>query len=216
MKHYIIVEQNVDDVAIVESSGMPSHLQNASLFSVFPSGSDWAHFTYARSFRFLPLDKDYYLLSYTYILGDDQDLWNGTLRAWGIIDKPEAFLSKSLLQTKDPREIFIQYKNKFRSDPYFSAMVQGLNPPFKPQETTTIPWWMWLLVQTRFRLPFQLKFKGREEWTAVESISYRAFCATLWQTRVQTMLGRQLRPTTFTTFTLAPYENANIIGIPVS
>jgi hypothetical protein len=119
MEEFVIVEQTENDVNLVGSSNLPEGRKSAAVGKVFPAGSDWASFIDARSFRFAWLTHDFYLLSYTFVLGQQQNLLEGTLRAWGLIGKRDAFLSGEGLNKYDPLQLFKMHEQLFREDPHY-------------------------------------------------------------------------------------------------
>jgi hypothetical protein len=211
MRHFIIVEQREDDIEIVRASDLPKHIIDIALAKVFPSGSEWVKFTNARSFRFTNLKANYYILSYTFILGREQKKWDGTLRAWGLIDKLDAFTSDKGLGGHDPQQLFQNYKSTFANDPMYEFMDHGLAIRLAPKERIKIPFVVKFLNWAGVRVPyvFSFPFTTLSKWTSVESALYHQ-----WHDAMTKPLKKRAKPITFTTFTLSKSEDTKMKGIP--
>jgi hypothetical protein len=211
MEEFIIVEQTDTDIMVVASSDIPDGRKSAAIAKVFPVGSDWGDYINARSFRFMSLKHNFYLLSYTLVLGQQEKLWDGTLRAWGLVGRREDFLSGEGLNKYDPQELFQRHEQLFGIDPYAKIMLNGLTPALTSLEMVKIPEilkafkWAGLILPMTFSLPFST----RSTWASVESVLYKQ-----WHDAVTSGLGKHLPPISFTTFTLSKRERTKMKGIP--
>jgi hypothetical protein len=211
MKEYIIVEQTDDDVSVITSSDLPEGRKSAAIEKAFPTGSDWANFANARSFRFAWLTHEFYLLSYTFVLGHQQNLWDGTLRAWGLIGKRDTFIEGEGLNKYDPHQLFQRHQQLFTDDPYYQVMLEGLIPPLTSRERVKIPFGLKFLNWAGFRIPqtFSVPFTDRSNWASVESALYKQ-----WHGAMTSPIGKHFSTVTFTTFTLSKNERTKMNGIP--
>jgi hypothetical protein len=210
MEH-IIVEQNIDDVEIVIAPNLPKSIMEAAISKIFPAGSEWASYKNARSFRFTNLKGKYYLLSYTLILGKGQNMWNGTLRSWGLIDHLEAFLSEDGLKGHDPQQLFQRHKSAFLEDPFYEPMARGLDAQVTSREKITSPIGAKLFNWLGIHIPavFSLPFTNPSDWVHVESALYH-----YWRDGITIPRIGRAKPMTFTTLTLTKSENTKMKGIP--
>jgi len=213
MLYYVIVEQSEDNVNFINAPALPIGLKDLVRARIFPAGSDWVKFTNARSFRFTYLKDDYYMLSYTFILGKKQNEWNGTLRAWGIVCNKEFFLSEEGLLGKDPQQLFEFYKQHFVGDSLYYFMCQGLKLKLKSKSKVSIPLIVKIYRWCGLRLPyvFTLPFTTSSRWVSIESALYHH-----WQECIKSAIKGNSKPMTFTTFTLSVSEDTKIKGIPLN
>ena len=210
MKYSIIVTQQFEKIVTnAYSEGMGERIQKSAMASIFPAGSDWGSYIGARSFRFIPIAYNNYLLSYSLILSEEQGSWDGQLHAWGLVGPLATFLTDSSLGSYNPHMLFMKNSSLFEQDDYFNAMVAGLEPV-----TTPIKWKLPLFVRyfiKRHKTAFSWKYTNPKEWASLESWLFEIFYKSLNKRK---LLRRKIRPKTFSTFSLSTSEPTEVIGLP--
>lgn len=193
-----------------ESDSLSDHLRKKVITSIFPSGERWESYENARSFRFVQLDQTHYLLSYTLILGESYDTWNGRLHAWGLIGTREQLIGTDGLGMFAPQELFEFYVDLFKMDFYYQVMIEGLAQAPSLNAQIKFSWWKKLLLHSN-RLGYRWQYNNPIQWSIVEMFTYQTFCKKMMTARFRN--GRN-SPVTFSTFSLSADEPANIKGLP--
>lgn len=213
MQHFMIVEQSVDNVEVVKASNLPKQVLNRAVAKVFPVGSDWGKFVNARSFRFTSLTKDFYMLSYTFVLGEKQNEWNGTLRSWALIDHKNVFMAVDGLVENDPQQLFQNHLEMFSDDPKYRIMKSGLSKQLSKRKKTKLPFIVRFLTWAGFNLPyiFSLPYENLSKWCNVETVLYHQ-----WLSTVKSPIRKKADPVPFVTFTLSKRGEKGMKGIPLN
>lgn len=201
---YYIVEQTSDNLDIVWMSQPNSKTYQKVASNIFPSGSNWGDFIGHRAFKFIRIEGNNYLLSYSLVTGKDRI--NSALRSWGILATPSEFLRR-LKKANNISDIFTQEQKIFGDDPKFQLMLNGL----RSSGNTNLSYgFSWLLIWLRLQLGFKTAFGYNPAYPQqIEKLILTSFQSTLWKNSFN-----RSALTSFSTLSLSSAEPVQILAIP--
>lgn len=214
MVEFLIVEQSRKDIEVLSATRTIDYrILHHAIAEIFPYGSMWPKYTGARSFRFIPLLEDKYLLSYTQILDKKQGDWKGQLHSWGMIGKVEDFLLEENLAGHNPIELFKVRSDLFSVDNRYKTMIGGL----EQQTRKSIKLKYSILAKLFLRYQkgsFSWKYEDPVQWSLIENVIFAAFSENIKTIKRLDKIGIFMKPKSFSTLTLSLGESTQIIAMP--
>ena len=206
----VVTQDQAQSELVVESGDLTSHQIRSASKKIFPSGERWEAYENARSFRLVQLDRFHFLLSYTLVLGESHDTWNGRLHAWGLVGTYQDLIGNDGLGMFSPQELFEFQSNRFRMDVFYQGMFEGLAQAPSLNTDIQLTWWKKLMFYSN-RLGYQWQYDDPIQWSIVEMFTYQTFCCKMMGPRLR---NSSISPVTFSTFSLAKDYTTHITGLP--